>query len=55
MEKTINLTLTIQQADLLIKGLSKLTLEESLTLFVKIKEEAQKQLNSQPEIPVVEE
>lgn len=55
MNQTITLTLTIPEADLLIKGLSKLTLEESLSLFAKIKDEAQKQLNSQPEISAVEE
>jgi hypothetical protein len=55
MEPTITLTLTVREADLLIKGLSKLPLEESLSLFAKIKEEAQKQLNPQPETPTVEE
>lgn len=55
MNQTVTLTLTLQEADLLVKGLSKLTLEESLQLFVKIKEEAQKQLNPQPETTVVEE
>ena len=32
MEQTITLTLTVREEDLLIKGLSKLPLEESLSL-----------------------
>jgi len=43
--KQVTLTLEQQEVELLLKGLSKLPLEESFTLFVKLKNTAYDQLS----------
>jgi len=48
--KQITFTLEQQEVELLLKSLSKLPLEESFTLFVKLKNTAFDQLNPKPEV-----
>lgn len=44
MENLIKLELSLDEINVIIKGLSKLPLEESLVVFTKVKENAEKQL-----------
>jgi hypothetical protein len=47
-EKTVTLTFTVEQLNVILSGLGKLTLEQSLNIFSFIQNEASKQLTPPP-------